>query len=206
MKSVKKKFVCKTCKRKDVPFMAKGLCKRCYLKEYREQNGKRIAQLKREWYFKHHAENLEKHRKTREERYFSGVRSAVLERDGHRCVRCPATTQLTVHHKDRHGRPTKEPNNNPDNLETLCRKCHASEHRQELLKARLEKLNRQPKRLQCGRWSRKHDACITCGSDLSPHAAKGVCAACYAVKYRPARRHSLDSQVTARETTEAVVS
>jgi hypothetical protein len=53
------------------------------------------------------------------------IRPAVLERDGHRCTavidgeRCPATTQLEVHHLD--DDPTR---NEPSNLVTVCRFHH----------------------------------------------------------------------------------
>lgn len=40
------------------------------------------------------------------------------------CERCGGTRNLCVHHKDR-----DRSNNAPDNLETLCRSCHAKEHR-----------------------------------------------------------------------------
>ena len=39
------------------------------------------------------------------------------------CERCGATENLVVHHKDR-----DRHNNEDDNLETLCRSCHAKEH------------------------------------------------------------------------------
>jgi hypothetical protein len=39
------------------------------------------------------------------------------------CERCGATENLVVHHKDR-----DRHNNQEDNLETLCRKCHFKEH------------------------------------------------------------------------------
>ena len=49
------------------------------------------------------------------------IRSAVLCRDGHRCTRCSATTDLTVDHIIPHsqGGPTTM-----SNLVTLCRSCH----------------------------------------------------------------------------------
>ena len=58
---------------------------------------------------------------------FSGNRHLVLKRDKHKCVVCGATTQLSVHHKDRSGQEYR-PNNSMDNLVVLCGSCHKSEH------------------------------------------------------------------------------
>lgn len=44
-----------------------------------------------------------------------------------KCNRCPARSDLLVHHKDRNRR-----NNAPSNLETLCRPCHTREHKVEM--------------------------------------------------------------------------
>ena len=41
-----------------------------------------------------------------------------------RCARCGSTRHVDVHHRDRNVF-----NNDPANLEPLCRKCHAAEHR-----------------------------------------------------------------------------
>lgn len=50
------------------------------------------------------------------------VRSEVLERDGHACIRCQSTTKLAAHHinpRSRGGKSTYE------NLTTLCAKCNS---------------------------------------------------------------------------------
>jgi 5-methylcytosine-specific restriction endonuclease McrA len=41
----------------------------------------------------------------------------------HICNRCDATNDLLVHHKDKN-----RLNNNVDNLEILCKKCHQNHH------------------------------------------------------------------------------
>lgn len=57
-----------------------------------------------------------------------GNRALILERDGHKCVRCGMTDAehkstwdrpITIDHKDR-----DRTNNSPLNLQTLCLKCH----------------------------------------------------------------------------------
>lgn len=57
-------------------------------------------------------------------------RALVLERDGHRCVRCGSKRKLQVHHKT-YARFKEEL---LDDLETLCggqAGCHKVEHRSE---------------------------------------------------------------------------
>jgi len=49
------------------------------------------------------------------------LRRKVMERDGHQCVRCGSTEELTVHHK----KALKDGGSDSlANLVTLCRKCH----------------------------------------------------------------------------------
>lgn len=53
----------------------------------------------------------------------ASIRRAVMERDGHRCVRCGATENLTLDHIHPQlygGRHTM------DNLQVLCRSCNSS--------------------------------------------------------------------------------
>lgn len=54
------------------------------------------------------------------------IREKVLERDGWRCQRCGRATDLQIHHirfRSMLG------DDEPDNLITLCCRCHASTHR-----------------------------------------------------------------------------
>ena len=68
--------------------------------------------------------------KAKDNYLFSGNRQAALMRDNHTCQHCGSKNDLHVHHKDGNGTTnTKETRNNVlDNLLTLCRGCHASEH------------------------------------------------------------------------------
>lgn len=64
---------------------------------------------------------------------FSGKRLIVLERDKYKCLDCGMTQtehmdtwnkSLTINHIDGNGRNSIKPNNDLDNLETLCLRCH----------------------------------------------------------------------------------
>lgn len=59
---------------------------------------------------------------------FSGNKYKILERDNYTCQICGNTTQLVVHHKDDSGQ-SDNPNNDMDNLITLCRRCHINIHK-----------------------------------------------------------------------------
>lgn len=63
------------------------------------------------------------------------IRNAVLERDGHACVKCGLTNeehetrwsrQITIDHIDGQGSTSKVKNNSLDNLQTLCLTCHGA--------------------------------------------------------------------------------
>lgn len=64
---------------------------------------------------------------------FGGMRDVVLERDNYQCLDCGMTQEehkskwnksLTINHIDGNGRNSKVPNNELENLETLCLRCH----------------------------------------------------------------------------------
>ena len=52
---------------------------------------------------------------------------AVLQRDNNQCIDCGSKEHILVHHLDE-SRGTGKLNNNPENLITLCRPCHARRH------------------------------------------------------------------------------
>ena len=59
---------------------------------------------------------------------YGGNKYIVLERDNYTCQLCENTTQLVIHHKDFSGQ-SELPNNDVDNLITLCRRCHINLHK-----------------------------------------------------------------------------
>jgi len=56
---------------------------------------------------------------------WSQVRSEILKRDGYKCQKCGSTKNLQVHHIVR---VVDGGESDPDNLITLCEKCHRKEH------------------------------------------------------------------------------
>ena len=71
--------------------------------------------------------------KTRNRTLFGGNRYKVMDRDNWECQHCGMTQEqnmalfgrsITIHHIDRKGRGCEFPNNDMDNLITLCFRCH----------------------------------------------------------------------------------
>lgn len=63
-------------------------------------------------------------------RYGLELSLLVYERAKRKCELCNKKSDLTIHHKDGHGRHYEErglkSNNDPNNLQVLCRRCHGS--------------------------------------------------------------------------------
>ena len=151
----------------------KGLCEKCYHKTYRREyyikNAERLKQYSIDWYNDNHKVALEARKEAREDRNFDGMRERILERDGYKCTVCNSEDKLVVHHKDFNGRGKENPNNDEDNLITLCKQCHVAVHRAQLLKAR-----------ELTQWSRYYPACIECGTTKIRHSSNGRCNTCAA--------------------------
>lgn len=167
---------CQSCKTTESSYMARGLCRRCYLKEYRNNpaNSDRIKSQKHDWYA-NNVQGTDKLRIAREVKHFDGKREVILKRDGFCCTKCGANKSLVVHHLDGNGRGKEKPNNHESNLVTLCRSCHIKEHRQEIFEI---KAKNGFKRRSSGRWSLKHDSCRRCQKTEIKHSAHGYCRSC----------------------------
>lgn len=161
----KKYESCLSCNLTTKPYMAKGLCRYCYLKAYQNDpaNKARVDQQKHDWYVKQGGKDHS--RVLREQRHFDGKRDGAIARDGGACKECGATEQLVVHHVDHNGRGSASPNNVDDNLVTLCRACHARHHN------------------TIDRWSKKYDACLDCKTTERKHNARGLCWQCYLKRF-----------------------
>ena len=113
-----------------------------YQKNYRKKNSEKI----KEYFRKYRKENPEKMRelimKSMNKKRSGGMREFVMERDNWECQNCGMSNeqhilafnrQLTIDHIDGKGRYSKIPNNDPDNLQVLCLRCHGKkDHRRSL--------------------------------------------------------------------------
>ena len=102
-------------------------------RRYYQRNSKRLNLKKRAW----EQANPEKNRitnnratkKYKEKTLLNNMRSKVLSRDNNACTNCGSTILLVVHHLDEQSwHNTSKPNNNLNNLITLCRSCHTTLH------------------------------------------------------------------------------
>lgn len=84
-----------------------------------------------------------------------------------KCERCGSTENLSTHHKDRDWQ-----NDDPDNLETLCSKCHTSHHHEH------EDILPRAREKDCPHCGRKHGAdrrvCATCKTRKRKAAQLGL--------------------------------
>lgn len=96
------------------------------------------------YYQKHKKEIIQK---TIDKR-FGSLREVVILRDNEKCVNCGITRKqhkkiynvdITVNHIDGTGRNDKSTNNDINNLETLCLKCHGSKDGKRGDKSKLNK-------------------------------------------------------------------
>jgi 5-methylcytosine-specific restriction endonuclease McrA len=166
----KKADKCTVCNTTERRHMAKGLCVYCYLKQHHNDpvNRAKVLAQKQEHYL---TKQKPKAKETRERLYFDGNRQAVLQRDNHTCQTCFRPGNI-IHHIDGNGRNSKTPNNTMTNLITLCRACHAAEHREQLISSRFKP----------GRdgWAKSYKQCVLCHRTDSKHNSKGRCARCMA--------------------------
>ena len=160
---------CVCCGKTKFKHFAKGLCSSCYMRKYNKnpKNTEKIKKTKSEWYKK---QPKEKFKEKREKTQFDSKRQLTLRRDNFTCQKCGCTylVNLVVHHLDGAGRNKKVKNNSLDNLQTLCRKCHANAHRNLLLSSR-----------KSYRWSKHHLRCKGCKTSKKKHFGHGYCKDCY---------------------------
>lgn len=172
---------CQCCSSTDYKHMAKGYCNQCYLRLYRNSpdNRERIKLMKNKWRQENYEYCLQNQKRNRESKHFNDQRDPALQRDQNLCVKCNTSLSLVVHHLDGKGRGASSPNNDIQNLMTLCRSCHINEHRELLNEARKKNME--------GKWSRNFDCCKECGTTERKHGSHGLCVNCYA-RYKRSKR------------------
>ena len=112
---------------------------RTWLQKYVEH----MQSVKPEWVIPEHIERAlsgkVRKKRRRSDPCPSEVRQAVLERDGHKCFFCKATTDLQVHHMEHRAKGGKH---DMENLLTVCEEHHAwlheGEHVHAIMKKRIE--------------------------------------------------------------------
>ena len=106
-------------------------------KEYRKNNRQELRDWQKKYRGKEYDKVIGGERKRHDKKYFDGLREKILERDGYKCQKCGISQKeqllkngryLSIHHKDGNGCNVKRPNNEEDNLQTLCGSCHTKEH------------------------------------------------------------------------------
>lgn len=136
--------ICPVCGTAFTPATGKQICcsGKCTQRRIYLRNPEKSKEQSRRWRQENPERAKENDRRKRErnkERYqeidkryhdltrFGGNREKAMERDGYKCVICGATEDLGVHHKDFSGQ-TDKPNNELDNLMTVCKSCHTNIH------------------------------------------------------------------------------
>jgi 5-methylcytosine-specific restriction endonuclease McrA len=94
------------------------------VEKYAELNREKVLADKRKYY----QENKDRLLEYFNDRRFDGNREEVLKRDNYMCRHCRSGENLNVHHIDGNGRTSDNPNNEIDNLITLCLSCHMQLH------------------------------------------------------------------------------
>ncbi len=125
---IRKSGTCSKCKENKI-IHVDTLCRKCYDYKYRD----RIKKNSTEW----RKNNPEKLRISRDKNRFGISRDIVLERDNWQCQKCGMTQEahfvifnrsLDMHHIDGEGRGKQDPNNDFDNIISLCTRCHTKLH------------------------------------------------------------------------------
>lgn len=171
---------------------SRALCRRCYKNAWEKEArkdpilGERIRNRQKRVYENNKETAKATMKKYREQKHFDSKRTQVLQAHDYTCTKCHklyAEHQLIVHHIDRQGRGTAQPNNEDTNLTLLCRGCHAKEHALELAKARGIEVG-----TEAFEWSLNYPCCIECGTTARKHKARGKCANCYKREYDKLKR------------------
>lgn len=132
---------CIVCGTTTVKKHARGMCKHCYDKQWKDMNVEKVHESARNsylkfhesrkvralnYYYKNKTQVLKRLRDKYREESFDGNMIRALERDKYTCQICGATDlRLDVHHLDNKGIESDTPNHLLDNLQTLCISCHA---------------------------------------------------------------------------------
>ncbi len=105
---------------------------------WRKNNKDKVKAYQKMRYKRDYSKIREWHKGHRNKMLFGGKRYLVLERDNFECQMCGMSQrqhiilynrELLVHHVDFNGRGSDTPNNDMDNLLTVCGGCHNTIHK-----------------------------------------------------------------------------
>jgi hypothetical protein len=121
------------------PARVRLYCTVHYNKKYQQQywtkyyNDPKVKERVKEFIKKYRKKTGWKSNPFMHKKRFGGLREQVIQRDKERCVECGMTREehkskwgrdITVDHYDGNGRYSNDPNNDINNLQTMCLKCH----------------------------------------------------------------------------------
>jgi hypothetical protein len=158
-------FKCKSCGSPNMKGRARGLCRRCYLADYKRCNAARLRARQKEYAEGWYRRNARQKRASVLAYRTGGNRERALERAGYRCEKCGERRHrlLGVWHLDGRNWRHEQPNHAIGNLIVLCRHC-------------------APIILLRHGWSDEpgcYPRCLNCERIDRSHMAHGLCTACY---------------------------
>ena len=107
------------------------------LKEWRKNNPEKVKTYAKMRYKRDIEEIRKRNEASRRRLAFNGKCDEIYERDNWQCQICGMSPEqsiilfnkkLAIHHIDNKGESQEETNNDPENLVTLCIRCHAKLH------------------------------------------------------------------------------
>ena len=145
-----------------------GLCRICWRRQNDKKNAKKIkrqvlarkikdperyAGYSKKWKENNLERSKELWAESKDRKRFGGNKQKVLERDNFQCQECGMTQEqhfilfgygLAIHHIDGKGIYSEVKNNDLDNLQTLCLRCHMLIHKnpdKKMIKEFFDKIN-----------------------------------------------------------------
>lgn len=115
---------------------------------YRQENPEKVKESKKQYRIVHKESYLKTSTEVRNKLRFNGLREIVFAKYGNKCGDCGMTREehkakwnvdLTINHIDGMGRNSQYQNNNLDNLEALCIRCHTSKDSLRLVRGFIKK-------------------------------------------------------------------
>jgi hypothetical protein len=150
---------CLRCGTTEKKHAGKGLCSGCRTYGYTSKQKKERREYRKK-YYQLTKDRVNYNKKNLFWKY--GIHAiTVFKKYKYQCDICKSRENLQIHHKDKQGSNVlkKFRNNNIDNLQLLCIKCHTSLH-------------------NTHKWAKDYNCCLRCKKTDRKHAAHGYCTKC----------------------------